>query len=66
MEFLRVIDGVAKMGGLGDPEKVLVDQCRVFRNFAAHPSEYNYTKGDAQGIIHPAAEPVRKWNKSSV
>lgn len=61
MEFWRVIDEVAKMGGLSDPERVLLDQCRGFRNFAAHPSEYNYTKGDAQGIIHLAAEQVRKW-----
>ena len=65
MEFWRVIDEVAKMGGLSDPERVLLDQCRGFRNFAAHPSEYTYTKGDAQGIIHLAAEQVRKWNKSA-
>src|SRR5436309_4319980 len=65
MEFWRVIDEVAKMGGLSDPERVLLDQCRGFRNFAAHPSEYNYTKGDAQGIIHLAAEQVRKWNRLS-
>jgi len=63
MDFWKVIDEVAKMQGLSDPERLLLDQCRVFRNFAAHPSEYNYTKGDAQGIIHLAAEQVRKWNK---
>ncbi len=65
MEFWRVIDEVAKMQGLSDPERLLLDQCRGFRNFAAHPSEYSYAKGDAQGIIHLAAEQVRKWNKSS-
>src|SRR5712692_718771 len=27
--------------GLSDPERLLLDQCRGFRNFAAHPSEYN-------------------------
>lgn len=64
MEFWKVIDEVAKMGGLTDPERVLLDQCRGFRNFAAHPSEYKYTEGDAQGIVRLATEQVRKWTQA--
>ena len=37
------------------------DQYRRFRNFAAHPSEYNCTIGEALGFIHLAIEQVKKW-----
>ena len=52
MEFWRIIDEVAKMQGLSDSEKVLLDLCRPFRNFAAHPSEYTHTKRGGAGN-HP-------------
>jgi len=61
IEFWRIIDEVAKMQGLSDSERVLLDLCRPFRNFAAHPSEYTHTKGEAQGVIHLATDQVKKW-----
>ena len=64
LEFWKIIDEVARMQGLTDSEKVLLDLCRPFRNFAAHPSEYAHTKGEAQGIIHLASEQVRKNRRS--
>jgi hypothetical protein len=60
IDFWKIIDEVAQMQGLTDSEKGLLDLCRHFRNFAAHPSEYGHTEGEAQGIIHLAAEQVKK------
>jgi hypothetical protein len=52
------------MQDLTDSEKGLLNLCRPFRNFAAHPSEYTHTKGEAQGLIHLASEQVKKKRDS--
>src|SRR2546427_7423755 len=64
IDFWKVIDEVAKMQGLTDSEKGLLNLCRPFRNFAAHPSEYAHTEGEAQGLIHLALEQVKKKRDS--
>ncbi len=61
LAFWEVIDRVSKIRRLTDAEKGLLNLCRPFRNFAAHPSEYEYSSGEAAGLIHLAAEQVRKW-----
>ncbi len=66
LAFWEVIDEVTKLQGLSDSEKGLLNLCRPFRNFAAHPSEYSHSKGEATGIIHLATEQVRKWGRQRV
>ncbi len=63
LDFWEVIDEVSKLQGLTDSEKGLLNLCRPFRNFAAHPSEYTHSTGEAAGLIHLAAEKVKKWGK---
>jgi len=63
LDFWEVIDEVSKLQGLTDSEKGLLNLCRPFRNFAAHPSEYTHSTGEAAGLIHLAAEQVKKWGR---
>lgn len=60
----QVIDEVGAMEALKDSEKGLLNLCRPLRNFAAHPSEYDYTHGEAAGLVQLASEQVRKWRAS--
>lgn len=60
LTFWELIDRVGKLRGLTDAQKGLLNLCRPFRNFAAHPSEYEYSRGESLGLIHLAAEQVRK------
>lgn len=61
LKFYEIINEVVEIKGLGSPEKAILDLCREFRNFAAHPSTYTHTMAEARAIIILAAEQVRKW-----